>query len=271
MKTSRFILGILGSTLLASQTIGQVIIQFGGEAGKITRLESGVDVTTDDTNWQSQIGADQIIQWNGVSAGFGLTGGSFNSAGSLANKIVTDNAKLNSIGSENLVLSTIDIESDVAGTERTNATLTPNVFGIDVGTGTNAQFNTDNAEVWTFSFDQTVTLLNIVGSGMDFDLERWGLDIGNDDTYEYQWNRLDGFTAGAGTVAETTYNTPNRYVATFGTGIEIAAGTEIAITALQGNMNLQSIVVSAVPEPGTYGLILGALAMGWIMIRRRQK
>lgn len=69
---------------------------------------------------------------------------------------------------------------------------------------------------------------------------------------------LNGATATTGTIVGG-FDTTRDYRFWAGTGSQsTVAGTYIS-----------SVVVSAIPEPSSYGLLSGLLALGWIMIRRR--
>lgn len=266
----RILISVLLSSLIASSALSaQQITQFGGEAAKLERIFNSTP-TADDTNWNAQIGANEIVQWNGLWRDDQGNGGTFGNAGTFQD--ATSGSLSSNLSS--LSMSIVSVETtESAGTARTRADSSPNLLGINDSSDNNAQFNAANNEVLTISFNQDVTLLQMIGTGMDFDAERWGIDIGNDDTYELQWNRSDGFTQGSGTVVAATFDVPGndgRHVATFGSGIAIAAGTEVAISGLQGNMNLHGLVVSAVPEPSAFALFSGVFAMAWIMLCRRR-
>lgn len=236
----------------------QVTIQFGGAAAHLT---------DPDTNWVSQIGASQVIQWNGVNS----DGGGFNASGTLVEQGV--GATLTSLGSENLILTTTGISAINLGPgyPLTDAGGSPNLLGIKANdTDDRLKFEAKNEEKWTFSFNQDVTLNHMVGAAMAFNLERFGIDIGNDGTYEYEWNRSAGFIVGSGLVSAASYaGGGNRYVASPTDGIAIPANTEVTIAGLQGAIAIESLVVTTIPEPSTYALLAGFGALGLIILRRR--
>ena len=237
-----------------------VVVQFGGDA---SRVNAPVD-----TDWDSQIGADQIIQWNGVNS----DGGSFGASGTLVGG--TTGSSLTSLGAENLVLTTVSLGSDTTepGFPSLAAGGSPNVLGVNSGGNDDAQkFNVGLNESWTFEFNKPVIVRAMIGAAMDFDGERFGLDVegvGN----VVDWRRtgvLVGPT-GSSVAAATFAPTANRYVLTLPTdanAIEVAAGTDLTISGLQGNIGLQGLVVEVVPEPGS--LVLASLGMGLLALRRR--
>lgn len=256
----KFPFAIAGLTVLIPVlSSAQITIQFGGDVAHLT---------DPDANWVSQIGADQIIQWNGVNS----DGGSFNASGTMVDQGV--GATLTSLGAENLVLTTTGISATntTAGFPVTGAAGSPNVLGVQANdTGDDAaKFNVGNTEAWTFSFNQDVTIDHMIGAAMDFNLERFGIDIGNDGSYEYEWNRSAGFTVGSGTVNPVTFApVANRYVATPDGGIAVAANTDVTVEVLQGNIGLQGLVVT-VPEPSAFALLAGLGALGLLCYRRRK-
>lgn len=246
------------TALVSAIASAQASIQFGGD------IDHLIDP---DANWVSQIGADQIIQWNGVNS----DGGSFNASGTMVDQGV--GATLTSLGAENLVLTTTGISATntTAGFPLTSAAGSPNVLGVQAFSGEDAaKFNIGNTEAWTFSFNQDVTLDHMIGAAMDFDGERFGIDIGNDGSYEYEWNRSDGFTVGAGSVTAATFDpVTNRYVATPDGGITLPAGTDVTVEGLQGNIGLHGLVVT-VPEPSAFAMLAGIGALGLLFMRRRK-
>lgn len=118
--------------------------------------------------------------------------------------------------------------------------------GIDFAVGGGAAF----AESFTLSFDQDV-LLNT------FDVSSFGASD--------EITLLDGgFTVATITsTGETSlgdYNLSSSSLLT----VETTAGV------FGNGWSFDSITVSAVPEPGTYALLAGTMALGFIMIRRRR-
>jgi arylsulfatase A-like enzyme len=200
-------------------------VQFGGAAA----------VSYTNINWQAQIGADQIVQWNGVSS----WGGGAGSQGTLVNQGA--GAALVSSNSYLTLTSRAIASTDAAGTN-TFATGNPNVLGITGGD--NAKFNHQSDEEWTFDFDQDVVLNNLILSALDFAGET--IDVTIDGIYTNTFVRAD-------CAAVTWAPTANRYVYTFAGGITVPAGTDIKIGATSaGVWGLQGIVVQfgePAPEP----------------------
>lgn len=257
MKKYILTTAVAGSLFTTASLSAQASIQFGGDAGHITDGTRPADIA-----WNSAVGADQIIQWNGVNS----DGGSFSASGSLANAGV--GATLTSLGAEDVVLTTRGLSADDTTGIQTSLIGSPNIMGVDSGTDLEAkQFEAAFNETWTFDFSQDVTLTNMISVGMGFDGERFGIDINADGSYEFAWNRT-GFTVGTGTVALSEFGGSQEYLATFDTGV-ISAGTDITIAGLQGNIGIQALVV-AIPEASTFAMLSGAAALGWVMLRRRR-
>lgn len=266
MNTRTLLTTLAGLTALLPALASAIVIQFG----------SLTEFSTDPT-WETQIGADQIVQWNGKNSG----GGAVGSSGTLVDQGI--GATLTSSGSENLVLTTTGLAT--TATPETGFPITgyfgffsgetpaAGLLGVKSGTSEDgAKFGV--GESWTFSFNQDVVLQQMVGGAMDFNLERFGIDIGNNSSYEYEWNRSAGFTVGTGNVAAITYGAGASaanvqvYVATFTDGIALPAGTDVTITSLQGSISVESLVVTAVPEPSFFALLAGIGAFGLILYRR---
>ncbi|MEX0324571.1 MAG: PEP-CTERM sorting domain-containing protein [Puniceicoccaceae bacterium] len=246
--------------LIPALASAQVIIQFGGDATHLTDGTSAADIA-----WASAIGADQVIQWNGVNS----DGGSFGSAGTLANQGV--GASLNSLGAENLILTTIALSAANETTLQTSATNLPNFVGVDSGADSAAaQFESGQAETWTFNFNQDVTFIGMISVAMAGAGEVFGIDIGADGSDEYRWDNVD-FNIGSGTVSAGGFGGTAEYYATFaGGGVAISAGTDIKIYSVNGSIGLEGLVVSAVPEPSTFALLAGIATLGLVIYRRRR-
>jgi hypothetical protein len=201
------------------------LVQFGGAVGSISNA-----------GWQAQIGAKQIIQWNGVNS----WGGSFNANGS-----VGGNSPGQTVGatlwSSNavLTLTSRDISSTLAAGDKTYSSGTPNVLGITGGD--NAKFDHSYDEEWTFDFDRDIVLKQLIVAAMDFSSET--VEVTVDGVYTGTFVRAD-------CDAVTWSPTANRYVYTLaGGGLYIPAGTDITIGATSvGVWGLQGIVVKI---PGT--------------------
>ena len=243
----------------------EVVVQFGGDASRI------ID---GDTAWENQIGADQIIQWNGVNPDTVSLPNSdpskFGASGTLVGG--TTGSSLTSLGAENLVLTTVSVNSDTteAGFPVLGATGSPNVLGVNSGSGEDgAKFNQGAlgfVESWTFEFNQPVIVRAMIGAAMDFDGERFGLDVegvGN----VADWRRTGVLVGPTGSSVEQVAFAPTakRFVMTFPTdanAIKVEAGTDLTISGLQGNVGLHGFVVEVVPEPGSLALLsLGGLLL----------
>lgn len=125
-------------------------------------------------------------------------------------------------------------------------------FGINSSIASDDTDGFDTGESFSFSFDQDVTLTSITVSS---------------------WNSNDNATltvSGSGdfaTVSSTGLTTFALNVTSGSTVTITANGT----TAIGNGFYLDSLSVSAIPEPSTYAAILGALALGVIYIRRRKQ
>jgi hypothetical protein len=257
MKKYNTTLSVALTLLIAASSVSGQTIQFGGDVSHITD-----GTTAEDTAWQSAIGADQIIRWDGVNS----DGGGSGASGTLHSQGV--GATLTSLGAEDLVLTTRAV-SATTGPTTTFAYGNPNYLGVDSGGDTyGAQFESNFSEAWVFDFSKDVTLNSMIGLGLAFNGQKFGIDIGNDGSYEYEWTRT-GFTEGSGSVVGSAFGGTNEYLASFTTGIAISAGTDIKITSINGYIGLEGLVVT-VPEPATYALLAGALALASVMVRRRR-
>jgi hypothetical protein len=251
---------------VVSPAQADVMVQFGGDANRIS---------DNDTDWQNQIGADQIIQWNGVNS----EGGSFGSAGTLVN-----GNSLNSLGPENLVLTSVSVGSNTteSGFPELNAGGSPNLLGVKSGTnedGLKFSAADELQESWTFEFNLPVRLHGMIGAAMNFGGERFGIDVegeGNVVDWSNPGGSNDGVLvgpAGSSVAAATFAPTSNRYVLTLpsdANAIEVPAGDDITISSLQGNVALQGLVAEVVPEPTSLALlgVGGLLAAGRHQRRR---
>ena len=204
-----------------------------------------------------------MIQWNGVNS----VNQNFGNAGTLNNQGA--GATLTSLGSENIVLTTRGLSSTDTDGLLTFSTGRPQILGINSDNDNNAaQFESNFSEIWTFDFSKDVVFEQMVANAMGFDGETFGIDIGADGSYEYEWNRT-GFTTGTGTVVAVSFGAADEYLATFGSGFSVPAGTDIAIAGLAGSIGIEALVIS-VPEPSSYALFAGILAMTGVVIRRRR-
>jgi arylsulfatase A-like enzyme len=220
------------------------IVQFGGASTNISTPA-----------WTAQIGADQIVQWNGVNS----WGGSFGAQGNLNNAgtgetLVSQNSLLT------LTSRTIS-STDPSGTN-TISSGTPNVLGIKGGD--NAKFDLANSEAWSFDFDQDVILKNIIISAVDGPVDMPTVDVAGVTNF--------AMTTSDSQVSAVTWNpTTKRFVYTFaGDGLSVTAGTDITLSAQTGGQwGLQGVVVqynepapepSPIPDPLPPPAILPGLA-----------
>jgi hypothetical protein len=232
----------LAAVLAGGSTMAEVI-QFGGATNSINLSE-----------WQTQINADQIIQWNGVNS----SGGSFGSQGSL-NGAGTGATLWSS--NKVLTLTSRSISSTLAAGTNTFSTGSPNILGITGGD--NAKFDVANSEAWTFDFDQDVTLKYIIVSAVDGPVDMPTFSVAGGTSF--------AMNTGASEAAAVTWDpTTKRYVWTFaGGGLDVSAGTDITLSAATGGAwGLQGIVVDVIPEPATLGLVT-AFGATILFVRRR--
>lgn len=234
-----------------------VLVQFGGDYTHIFENNA-----VEDTNWQNAIGADQIIMWNGKDS----TDSSFGANGTMND--VGIGATLSSINDE-VTITTVGLSSNSvpAGGLTTTASSLPNFVGIVSDLG-NTRFGSNQEEIWTIQFDTDVTLVGVVNNVMGFDTERFGIDLGADGSYEYDWART-GFNVGSGSISSVAFGGVDEYYFEFTSGgIEIAAGTSVSFASLQGDIGIEALVVSVIPEPSTFSLWAGIGALLLIANRR---
>jgi hypothetical protein len=216
------------------------VIQFGGSVGSYSNA-----------NWQSQIGADEIIQWNGVNS----WGGSFGANGTVggSNPGQPVGATLWSSNSVLTLTSRMISSSEPVGTN-TVSSGDPNVLGITGGD--NAKFNHQYDEEWTFDFNTNMVLRQLILVAMDGDAET--VDVIVEGIYTNTFTRLDS------QISPVTWEpAANRFVYTFpGGGLSIPQGTDIKLGATSaGVWGLQGVVVEM---PGTsLAYDYDAWAMEW--------
>lgn len=180
-----------------------------------------------DANWLSQIGADQIIQWNGINS----WGGSFGANGTVVRRGI--GAELWAKNQAVTLTSRAFSSLDPAGT---NTVLYLDEIGVQGGA--DAKFDSSNDEQWTVDFDRTVTLKNLIVYGLNFDGEE--VDVTVNGVYTNTFTRLDENSSPVSWDPDDS-----RYVYTFpDNGIRVPAGTGITIGATQvGQWALHGIVV----------------------------
>ncbi|MEN1680962.1 MAG: hypothetical protein AAGJ46_15340 [Planctomycetota bacterium] len=240
-RTTLFL--VVGAVLASASPASAVLIQFGG------------DVTIgSNANYQSQVGASQIIQWNGRNS---PDVENFGASGSLTGPNGADvGASLTSLGPESLTLTTRGITSN-PGPAVTFSSGTPNILGV--GGGDTAKFDSNatvSNESWTFDFNRDVTVKHLVFSALGFNGETIQLTLEGESPVSF--NRTDPLMAPVtyGPVSQRFVYTPT------GGGLAIAAGDDITLASTQGVWGLQAVVVetAAIPEPGAISYLFAASA-----------
>ena len=196
------------------------LIQFGGGSGNVTNA-----------NYQAQIGADQIIQWNGVNS----WGGSANANGNVGGSGQGVGATLWSSNNVLTLTSQAISSTDAAGTN-TVSTDNPNILGVKGGA--DARFDVSNSEAWTFDFDQDVTLKYLIVSAVDGAADMPTINVAGITNF--------AMTSTASESAAVTWDpVTKRFVWTFSDGgLAVPAGTDITLSAVTGGQwGLQGVVV----------------------------
>ena len=185
-------------------------IQFGGLVAHLS-----------DTNHQAQVGADELVQFNGSDSWGGGTG--FN--GNLNNGAVGTFIASPATG---LKLSTTFATSNTAINGSTG------VIGI-MG-GDNAKFDPGLAEQWSLEFNQPVVLKQLLLAAVNGDAEEVSIEI----------NGVPSFFTRAHPNSEPSGWDVNRFIYTFDPPVELTAGTDLTIGALTtGQFGLEGVVVQA--------------------------
>ena len=204
--------------LLSSSLCAGTIIQFGGD-----------EAMTGDSNWQSQIGGDQIIDWLGNSS---TSAAASDTLGGSAGQ--STGASLSS-DTHGVTLTSVSI----AGGTATYSSGNPNILGVGPTTA-NAKF--DVGESWTFEFNEAVKLRQLVFSALGYDVETIEVTIpGVLSTTSF--NRTDANMAAVSYPSTQTAN----FVYTFPTALDVTAGTDITLEATSGQWGLQAVVVEYQP------------------------
>jgi arylsulfatase A-like enzyme len=205
--------------LLSTSLSAGTILQFGGD-----------EAMTGDALWQSQIGGDQIVDWQGNSvlggAGSGGLGGSVGQSTGASLASDTHGVTLTS--------------RSIAGGTATYSSGNPNILGVGP-TKANAKF--DAGESWVFEFNEAVKLRQLVFSALDFNGETIRVAIPNV-LGEISFKRTDA------NMAAVTYPSTQaaNFVYTFPTALNIPAGTDITLESTTGQWGLQGIVVEVEVE-----------------------
>lgn len=241
---------LLGLAFTAATSAQAALIQFGGDASIVS-----------DAAYQTQIGATQVIQWNGVDSNGGGFGASGNLSGASGARV---GATLTSLGPESLTLTTQAITG--AAGAATFASGSPNVLGI-FGGGDNGKFQSGPGESWRFDFDQAVTLKHLVFTSLTADGRRVELTL--EGAPSITFSRTDPLMAPV-SYATPPSTTANRFVYTFaGGGEAIAAGQDINLASDNNAWGLQAVVVEVIPEPTALLLSLLATAGAGLAARRQ--
>lgn len=188
-------------------------IQFGGLVSHMT-----------DTNHQAQVGADELIQWNGVDN----RGATFGENGTLHTK---DAGAFIESASTGLQMITAQIASTDA--EGTNTFTSGGVLGITGGD--NAKFDAANSEALSFEFNRPVLLRQLLFAALDFDVETALITINGT---ARSFTRVDALSEPAGWDV-------NRTICSFSPPVSLAAGAAVSVAATQGQWALEGVVVDA--------------------------
>ena len=187
-------------------------IQFGGLVSHRTN-----------TAYQTQVGADELVQWNGADN----WGATFGENGTLQNQAAGASLVSASTG---LQLTTTQIAStDEAGT---NTYTSGGVLGI-LG-GDNAKFDASNSEQLSFEFNQPVLLKQIFFTALNYDSETVTISVNG---VERTFTRVDELSEQSGWDA-------NRYICHLSPPVSLAAGMDVTLSAAQGQWGLEGVVVA---------------------------
>jgi len=188
------------------------VVMFGGAASV---FEGSVEVNN---AFVSQIGAGEIVQWNGLNS----DGGTFGASGTL-HKQAAGASLTNTLNS--LVLTSQYIYS--TDPTRTNTYTSGNQLGIGSSSGP-ANFQESAGTVWTFDFNRRIELKQIVFTGMDSpanDHMRIIVDGVTNDLYTIDTEETDAWSGVA-----------NTEVYTFTNAVMVPAGADITVaTHLSGS------------------------------------
>jgi hypothetical protein len=182
----------------------------------------------------SQIGAGEIVQFNGVNS----DGGSFGASGTLVNQGVGASLTNSANG---LVLTTTAISSSNAA--RTNTVSSGGQLGINASAG-GANFQQSDATEWSFEYNKDVELKQVIFSGLDADAKDRMRVIANGVTNDLSPADTDETDAWSGAA--------NTEVYTFATPVFVSAGDDIII-ATHTN---QAVVDPVNNKWGLFGVVV---------------
>ena len=184
-------------------------IQFGGRTAHLF-----------DANHQAQVGADELVQFNGADSWGGANGLNGNLNNGDVGTFITS-------PSTGLRLTTTSATSNTAVNSSTG------VLGIKGGD--NAKFDSSLGEEWVFAFDRPVVLKQLLIAAVNSDSEEATVTVNGVDI---SFTRTHADSAASGWDV-------NRFFHSFDPPLELAAGTEVRFRATQGQIGLEGIVVRA--------------------------
>lgn len=217
-----FIVQLDGATHNWTPQVGSIRFFYERPAQVKTIQFGGLVAHLADTNHQAQVGADELIQWNGVDN----WGATFGENGTLQTNAAGAYVESASTG---LRLTTTQIGS--TDPEGTNTFTSGGVLGITGGD--NAKFDSAHSEQLSFEFNQPVLLRQILFSALQYDGETATITVNGVDR---QFTRVDASAEEAGWGA-------NRFICSFSPPVSLATGAQVTLTAAQGQWGFEGVVV----------------------------
>ena len=193
-------------------------IQFGGLVAHLS-----------DTNHLAQVGADELVQFNGADSWGGATGlnGTLKNVG--VGAFITSPAT-------GLRLTT------TYATSNTDIYVSTGVMGVQGSD--NAKFDATLGEEWGFDFDKPVVLKQLLIAAVNNDSEEGTVTVNGVDM---PFTRIHANSTVSGWDA-------NRFIYSFDPPLELSAGTEVLFKATQDQIGLEGIVVCAGTTATAYDL-----------------
>ncbi|CAA6677014.1 Unannotated [Lentimonas sp. CC4] len=149
-----------------------------------------------------------------------------------------------------LTLTVVGLNSDTGSSDPTlNSTAT--------SMGINATGDADT-DAYEAVFNQSVTFK------FNQDVEVYQLDFTTFDSGEV-------FNFAGTTITNSALSNGTLDTFDFSTPLLINANTNFTLQATAGTIGIEAFTISAVPEPGTYALLSGICALGFVMLRRRSQ